>query len=230
MQKITLRIVIGLTSLLIMACGFGGFAQQKIETQANELEPAPESQPVAEIEVQKEIVNTPIPTVDPLDAAKSCLAKTWEINGLGDYVIAAIPPELAAEYGLAYVGTSGGASLTLSDDGYALLQANQLEFLFNAQVNILKVPVTVRVDGTAVGTYTANLKTVTIDHMETSGLTASAQALGQDLMEPDQIIASIPFVRPPYNTAEYRCQGNTLEVKLSGYPEDMPPLIFQAVK
>jgi hypothetical protein len=49
-------------------------------------------------------------------------------------------------------------------------------------------------------------------------------------MDSSQIINAIPFVRPPFNTAEYTCQGQVLELELSGYPGDLPPLVFQAVK
>jgi len=248
MRKTTILIVIGITSLVIMACGFGSAAQQKIETQptivtTTELSSVPlearpteefsaviESQPIEEVEATIKIENTPTPTIDPLSSAKSCLANTWEIDGLSDYVLAAVPPELAKEYSLEYVDTTGVAYLILSPDGKIVLQAENLVFHFNARFSIFQVPVTVSIDGTAVGTYDVDSTTLRIDNMDTSGLTASAKAMDEDLMDPDQIINSIPFVRPPYNTAEYACQGDVLELELSGYQGSVPPLVFQAVK
>jgi len=248
MRKTTILIVIGITSLVIMACGFGSAAQQKIEIQptivtTTEVSSVPiearpteefsaviESQPIEEVKPTIKIENTPTPTIDPLNSAKSCLANTWEIDGLSDYVLAAVPPELAKEYNLKYVETTGDAYLTLLPDGKIGLQAENLVFHFNARFTIFQVPVTVSIDGTAVGTYDVDSTTLRIDNMDTSGLTASAKALNEDLMDPDQIINSIPFVRPPYNTAEYACQGDVLELELSGYQENLPPLVFQAVK
>ena len=81
-----------------------------------------------------------------------------------------------------------------------------------------------------IGTYEITERSLVIQNMDTSKLTASAKALNEDLMDPAQIIGSIPFVRPPFNTADYSCQGETLELKLSGYPNNMPPLVFQAVE
>ena len=68
--------------------------------------------------------------------------------------------------------------------------------------------------------------TLTTSNMDTSGLIASAQVMGEDLIDPAQIISAIPFVQPPFNTAQYSCQGNTLELQVSGYPENIPPLVF----
>ena len=83
-------------------------------------------------------------------------------------------------------------------------------FHFNARFAIFQVPVTVSIDGTAVGTYDVDSTTFRIYDMDTSGLTASAKAMNEDLMDPDQIIASIPFVRSPFYTAEYSCQGDEI--------------------
>ncbi len=229
-------IVIGLTSLVIMACGFSGIIQPSGEEQPSHTVVAQEilvttvpSSP-EEIETTTQVEKTPLPTVDPIDAAKSCLANTWEIKGLSDYVIAAVPPELAEEYDLQYEDTSGQAYFTLSPDGQITLQAENLAFLFTAKISIFEVPVKVQIDGTAVGNYDVDSKTLTTSNMDTSGLTASAQALNEDLIEPDQIINSIPLINPPFNTAKYSCQGDMLELTLSGYPESIPPLVFQAVE
>ena len=85
-------------------------------------------------------------------------------------------------------------------------------------------------DGTAVGNYMVDNTTLTTANMDTSGLSASAQALNEDLIEPEQIIDSIPFINPPFNTAKYACQGDTLELRLSGYPGNIPPLVFRVVE
>jgi hypothetical protein len=181
-------------------------------------------------QIQVTTTPTPVPTVDPLISAKSCLANTWEIPGLSDYVIAAIPPDLAAEYNLEYQETKGEAYITLTPEGKFTLSADDLQLIFSAKAYIFDVPVTVRVDGSAVGNYDVDHTTLTISNVDTSRLTASAQALGEDLVDPDQIINAVPFIRPPFNTAEYICQGDTLELEFTSYPGDVPPLIFQAVK
>ncbi len=252
MRKSTILIVISITSLVIMACGFSSAAQQKIETQTTivtatkvttdefkapvEVKPTEEfsavveSQPIKEVKPTLKIENTPLPTIDPLLSAKSCLENTWEIDGLSDYVLAAVPPELVQEYNLEYEDTTGEAYLTLTPEGKFVLQADNLEFLFNARLAIFQVPVTVRINGTAVGTYDVDSNTLTIENMDTSGLTASARALDEDLMDPDQIINSIPFVHVPNNTAAYACQGDILKLELSGYQGNVPPLVLKAVK
>ncbi len=171
----------------------------------------------------------PVP-VDPVQSAKNCLANTWEINGLNDYVVAAVPPELAKEYNLQYEDTRGQAYFTLTPEGQIILDAENLILLFSAKISIFEVPVTVLIDGTAIGNYDVDSTTLTTFDMDTSRLTASAQALNEDLIEPDQIINSIPFINPPFNTAKYSCEGDTFELKLSGYSGNIPPLVFQVVE
>jgi hypothetical protein len=234
MRKSLLLLVIGLTSLVIMACGMVGFAQ--IETEQPQVESSNEakpekSEPEAEAGSQSQVQQpTPDPTIDPIISAKSCLAKTWEIPDLSDYVIAAVPPEMVAEYNLKYEETTGSAYLKLTPDGQITLLANDLQLVFSAQAFVFSVPVIVRLNGTATGDYTVDSTTLTITNVDTSGLSASAQAMGEDVIEPAQILRSIPFVSPPYNTAQYSCQGDTLTLALSGYSGDIPPLVFRAVE
>jgi hypothetical protein len=235
MQKPSILFVIVLTSIVVMACGFVGVAQQKIEdapietTASKEKTVDTENVVVEDFNTNTQIETTLVPTIDPVQAAKSCLANTWEIDGLSDYVVAAVPPDLVAEYDLQYQETNGHAYFTLSPNGQIELIADNLEFLFTAKVSIFEVPVTVKIDGVAVGNYEVDETNLTTTNMNTSNLIASAQALNEDLIDSDQIINSIPFLNPPFNTAKYSCQSDTLELRVSGYPGNIPPLVFRAV-
>jgi hypothetical protein len=243
MRKISLLLMISFTSLSITACGvirsvpFDALSQPSTNT--------PSDEQTLQMEVadkgtdegvgtsnQIEVTATPTlaPTVDPLSSAKRCLANTWEIPDLSEYVIAAIPQDLAEEYDLEYQDTKGEAYITLTPEGKFTLSADNLELIFSAKAFIFEVPVTVRVDGTAVGNYDVDLTTLTISNVDTSRLSASAQALGEDLVDSDQIIKAVPFIRAPFNTAEYTCQGDTLELEFTNYSGILPALIFQAVK
>jgi hypothetical protein len=71
---------------------------------------------------------------------------------------------------------------------------------------------------------------LTTSQMDTSGITAAAEAMGQNVVEPAQIIGFIPLVKPPFNTAIYTCAGDTLQLEFPAYPEDFPPLVFQRMK
>jgi hypothetical protein len=247
MRKSTILIVVSLTSLIIMACGIGGYTQYQMETQptiikttdespslvstqnSQEMSIAGESQTIIDITPTKEVVLTPTATVDPLMSSKGCLARTWEIEGLNEYIIAAIPPEMAAQYSLEYVDTTGQAFMTLSSDEEIILHAENLTFNFSAQYSIFKVPVKVNIDGIATGKYAIDTTSLSTRNMDTSQLSASARALDEDLIDPTMIIESIPLLRPPFNTATYSCDGNILKLKISGYPENVPSLVFQAV-
>ena len=222
MRKSHLLIFIGLLSLILISCNLFGFAQVELSK--------PNSGANSSSEVDEQIQIAPTLTPDPLASAKSCLANTWEIAGLSDYIAAAIPPDLMAEYNLQYEDTHGQAYLTLSPDGQVTLTANNLEIGFSATTYIFSVPVTVQIDGTATGNYEIDGSTLTITDFDTSGLTASAQALGENLVEPEQIIAAIPFTSPPFNTAEYACSGDGLQLEFPASAGQIPPLVFQAVK
>ena len=148
---------------------------------------------------------------DSTAAQELCLIGDWEISGLSDYILALIPPEMAEQYKLKYQGTNGRAYFSLLPDGSLILQADQLELLFEAQASIFKVPVTASVDGQVSGKYTVEGDTLTTSDMDTSGLSASAKAMGNDLMDPAQIINALPLMSPPYNTAQYSCSGDKLQ-------------------
>jgi hypothetical protein len=229
-----------------MACGISTATQQVIQTQSiyptetkesdinsgnvrENFTSSVDSLSDQNVEPTGTIEPTPTMTVDPNKAAKMCLTKTWEIDGLGEYILAAVPQELSQEYHLEYVESTGSANLTLQPDEIILLNADNLVLHFSAQYAIFQVPVTVSIDGTGVGTYEVKNSTLIIENMDTSGMTASAKALNEDLMDPEQILRAIPFVQPPLNTAEFTCQGDKLSLKMIGYADEIPQLIFYSV-
>jgi hypothetical protein len=216
-------LVVSLSGLVLLACRLTGIVQQNIETTETPTTLVVNTPPPT-------LTPIPTPTTDPAIAAKACLAGTWQINDLSAYILAAIPPELANQYGLQYQSSSGEAFFTLSPDGKFSMQADQLQMLFEAKVSIFKAQVTVNVDGEAIGKYTVEDNTLTTSDVDTSGLEASAQALGNDLVDPAQLISAIPLIQPPSNSAEFTCAGDQLQLKILSYPENIPPLVFKRVK
>jgi hypothetical protein len=223
LNRYRLWIFIGLIALASLACNLPNlFAAAPTEDVEEPFPPMSEPPVVAQ--------ETTASPVDPLSAAKSCLNGTWVINNLSSYVIEAIPPELTEEYGLVYKETSGNAILTLAPDGRISLLFDGLIFVFDANVSLFTVPLTVGIDGEVRGEYTLEGDMLTTSEMDTSGLTVTAQALGQDVFDSAQIISLIPLVQPPFNTALYTCIGDTLQLQFPAYPADFPPLVFQRVR
>jgi hypothetical protein len=208
-----------LLAVLAVACS--------LSSRFPQLSDVPVPSPTLDAASSQAPASTVLLTADPALAGINCLANTWEITGLNDYIVAAIPPEMAAEYNLEYQGTNGSAFFILSPDGRITLQADQLELLFEARVAVLTVPVTVSLDGEAVGSYAVDGATLTTSGMDTSGLTVSARALNSDIVPPAQIISAIPLLSPPFNAAEYTCTGDALQLMIAAYPEGVPPLVFQ---
>jgi hypothetical protein len=221
--------VIGLIVLVLMACNFTNlFATSTAEVVQEPLPTAPVAP--TQIGTPMNPQESPDSSADPQSIALACLNGTWQISNLSSYVIAALPPDLAEEYNVEYKETSGSATLTLTPDGRISMQFNQLIFLFDATVSFFTVPLTVAIDGEVRGAYSVQGDVLTTSQMDTSGLTAVAQAVGQDVVPPDQVISLIPLVQPPFNTAIYTCAGDTLQLKFPALAEDFPPLVFQRVK
>lgn len=225
MNRYRLILFLSLVGLVFLACSLPGIARQNLQNIRITIQ-AP-TQPPAQAPAA---TRAPAPTTDPLASAKTCLANTWEITDISSSIMAAIPPEMAKQYNLQYTGTSGKGYYTLTQDGNVLMQADQMELQFTAKASIFDVPVKVNVDGEARGKYSLQGNTLTTSDMDTSRLTASAQALGQEMVSQEQIIQAIPLINSPHNTAEYSCSGDTLQLKLSSYPESVPPLVFHKVK
>lgn len=203
-------IFVSLLVMVAIACNFSGLLPDGADT-------------VADITQEGDLS---MPTIQPTPTGQPCLVNNWSIPGLSDYVLAAIPPEVAEQYQLKYKSTSGNMYVTFSPDGVMTLQADQLEMLFDAKASILRVEVAVTLDGVAVGDYGVNGGTLTTSNVNTSALNGSARAMGRDLLDSQQIIGSVPLLQVPYNTADFSCQGSTLQLKILAYPDSMPPLVF----
>ena len=220
MKKYRLLIAIALAVVLVMACNLPDAIINSIQYSS-----AKEGDAVSKEEMPGENILSPAGIVT--EAPGACLAGTWEVTGIHEYVLAAIPQEMAEEYNLEYKGTNGSVYFILTPDGQAVMQADELEIVLEAQASIFTVPVTASLDGVAVGRYTANGGVLTTTGMETSGLSASAQAMGQELANASQIIRAIPLLQPPANSAEYTCEGDTLRLRVGAYPASIPPLVFK---
>lgn len=224
-----LWITIVLISLVLIACNLTNLLSPATADDGEERLQV-EAEPAAEVKEPPQVENNQLPTSDPLVSAKACLVGSWNITDLSNYVIAAIPPELAAQYDLEYKETSGKAELSLTPDGRISLAFNGLIFLFDASVSVFTVPLTVGIDGDINGEYSVDGTTLSTSGMNTSGLTAVAQALGQDVVDPGMIKSVIPLVQPPFDRTVYSCAGAILRLEFPAYPENIPPLVFQRVE
>ncbi len=207
-----------LVPLVTIACRLAQLGQPNNATPAAPVENIFQSQVV------------PSPTPIPTATQELCLIGDWEVSGLSDYILALIPPEMAEQYKLKYQGTNGSAYFSLLPDGSLIMQADQLELIFEAQASIFTVPVSASLDGQVSGKYSVDGDILTTSDMDTSGLSASAQAMGNQLMDKAQIIDAIPLLSPPFNTAQYSCSGDTLQLRLPAYPESLPPLVLNRMK
>lgn len=208
---------LALGAIILISCNLPGVILE------NAYSPEPTDEEVLQMPI------APSPTPIPTASEELCLVGTWEVRGLSDYILAFIPQEMIEQYDLEYKGTTGEAFFSLFPDGSLTMQADQLEILFEARASIFTVPVTASLDGEVRGKYSVDGDTLTTSDMNTSGLTASAQAMGNELMNQAQIINAIPLMRAPYNTARFSCSGDTLQLRLPAYPDSLPPLVFQRV-
>ena len=236
MRRTHLFLIVGLSVFSIMACSMYGFAQVNSEvnspTQTSEAVPMVTEQQdqgnVGESDVDNQITPTPLPTIDPISEARSCLANKWLMDGLSDYVVAVIPQDFIDEYDLQYKSSSGTAYFEFSTDGQVMLTAENLELVFTTKAYVFEIPVTVRMDGSTSGNYEIDTTNLTFTDFDTSGLTTSAKILEEDIVDPDQIKNLIPLVNPPFNKANYTCQEDVLELVLSDVPDEIPSLVFKA--
>lgn len=195
-------------------------AQPIVATTTNLPAPTPSHAPTAT--AMAEIVASPT-------SPAACLIGTWQATNIQDYVIAAIPPEMIEQYNPTYQSSSGQVYVSFFNNGLVTIQAYQLALEFEVQATIFRVGLTIALDGMASGQYVADASQVTTSNMTTTGMTASARSLEQDVMPQEQIIASLPLVQSPFNVANYQCTDQTLSLRLTAYPESIPPLQFQRV-
>lgn len=166
--------------------------------------------------------------MDPSTQA-NCLFGTWKVVDLSSVILAAVPAETIEQYSLKYRSTSGDLFVIFHEDGSIDIQADQLQIEFGAKVTFFTVPLIISLDGAASGTYITDGTTLTTSGFDTSGLTASARAAGQNVVEQDQIISAIPMLKPPYNVAVFTCSGDSLQASVTGYPAAVPPVEFERV-
>lgn len=215
-----------MAAIILLSCNLPGIAQRSAQKTQPSQDPGGAVQlPSTPAKNPTALQPTAAPTLSPLD----CLAGSWEPGDLSPYVMAGIPPEMTNQAEITYKGTSGRVAITFSKDGKISLRGEQFKLLFDAKVSFLTLPLEVSLNGQANGSYHVSGNTLTTSNMDSSGLSASAKMAGQDLVDQATILSSVPMLNPPYNSATFTCSGSSLEMKLSGYPENLPPLKLKRV-
>ncbi|MFZ6026733.1 MAG: hypothetical protein ACOYYS_03370 [Chloroflexota bacterium] len=232
--------------LLLMACALPGWGQPQDavptlvvhDPTINAIETAlmqptaspvpPTYTPIPEFPTHTPIPELPTHTVTPTeDALAACLIGTWRATNIQDYVIAAIPADMMEEYRPEYKSSTGQVYVSFFDNGLVTIQAYQLALEFDIQAAIFRVGLTISLDGMSSGQYETDGNQLKTSKMTTTGLSASAKSLGQDVVSSDTIIAALPLVQPPFDQATYFCTDQTLMVVMNAYPDTIPPLAFQ---
>lgn len=243
MKRQFLTIFVCMAIIFSIACNLTFVLQEPTNTPVNNISPkaaqtkppalptkiVPTSEPTQSILGNSEVTETPQPQPTLTQASTSCLVGSWEIQDLSPYVMAALANVTDPSVNATYKSTSGHAIYRFYPDGTIQIKAQNFQLFFDLKASIFTVPLIISVDGEANGNYQAHENTLTTDSINTSQLSASAKAAGQDMADPSQIISSIPLITPPFNSAVYTCQDNHLSLKIQGFPDNIPPLDFNKV-
>jgi hypothetical protein len=163
------------------------------------------------------------------DPQSACLVGVWQPVNIGNYLVAAIPADAIPSEQVSFKNTTGQIWYKFNSDKTFGVSAQDLKLNFNVKVNILTLGLEIGINGPANGGYSLSGNELITENVQTDQLSAHATMSGAQVVEPAVVISYIPLLKPPFNQAEYQCNGNSLTLKINAMAQNVPAISLERV-
>lgn len=173
----------------------------------------------------------PAPTQDasePAAIGSACVVGTWQVSNLAEYVGAALPQMVeGAQISLGEM--SGGLTYTFNPDGTTLGQANDFSIKATVEMNGLKLPGQIQVNGSSQGKYSVDegQGLLTLTEITAGDLSVSANVAGIPVVQQTAVteLFMLGSGQDANGSTSFQCIGDAMQISV-----DVPNLGQQLVQ
>ena len=163
----------------------------------------------------------------PTATSSICLVGVWSIRNPEIYYKYSLPPGSFDLTTLTYKDSAGGIGYRFDSKGVLTIEAVGFNGKFDVKEGAETLPLEIMMNGFASGTFTINSDTVQLDEVVTSEIEYSATYGGEPMMSTNKVAEFAPLFLPPYTTAKFECNSETLTLQLLNFPGYQEKIEFQ---
>jgi hypothetical protein len=151
----------------------------------------------------------------------------WSIRHPETFYKYSLPPGSFDLTTLTYKNSAGGIGYRFDSNGVLTVEAVGFTGKFDVKEGAGTLPLEIKINGFASGTYTINGDTVLLDKVLTSEIEYFATYAGDPMMSTKQIDEFAPLFLPPYTTAKFECTSDKLTLLILNFPGFQEKIEFQ---
>jgi hypothetical protein len=169
---------------------------------------------------------TPAPPV----IKDQCLLGTWNVKDREAYARATLPPGSFDQRALTFQKSQGALGLLFKDNGKLYMQALGWTASFEVATDQGILPLVLTMNGSIAAPISLQGNTITVGAIETSEIQFVAK-MDKDEMMNTRIAGNFaPFFKQPYNSLQYTCAGDILNLSILNQPGVDTPIAFKRAK
>jgi hypothetical protein len=163
----------------------------------------------------------------PTATSSICLVGVWAIRQPETFYKYSIPPGAFDLTTLTYKNSAGGLGYRFDNKGVLTVEFVGFAGKFDVKDGAQTLPLEIKINGFASGTYTIDSATVHLDKVLTSEIEYIATYAGEPMMNSKQIEEFAPLFLPPYTTARFECTSDKLALQILNFPGYQEKIEFQ---
>jgi hypothetical protein len=165
----------------------------------------------------------------PTATSSNCLQGVWAIRYPETYYKYSLPPGSFDLTTLTYKDSGGGIGYRFDSKGVLTVEAVGFTGKFDVDEGAKTLPLEIKMNGFASGTYTNTGDTIRLDKVLDSEIDYLATYAGEVMMNTRQIDEFAPLFVPPYTTAKFECTSDRLTMQILNFPGYQEKIEFQRV-
>jgi hypothetical protein len=169
------------------------------------------------------VSNQPKPTA----TSSICLVGVWTNTHPETFYRYSLPPGSFDLSTLTFKSSAGGIGYRFDTKGVLTVEAVGFTGKFDVKEASKTLPLEIKMNGFASGTYMIDGDTVRVDKVLNSEMEYSATYGGEPMMGTKKIDEFAPLFLPPYTTAKFECTSEKLTLQLVNFPGYQEKIEFQ---
>jgi hypothetical protein len=163
----------------------------------------------------------------PTVTSSICLVGIWSIRHPETFYQYSLPPGSFDLTTLIFKDSRGGIGYRFDSEGVLTVEAVEFDGKFDVKEGAGTLPLEIKINGFASGTYMINGDTVSLDKVLNSAIDYSATYAGEPMMNTKKIDEFAPLFLPPYTTAKFECTSDKLILQILDFPGYQEKIEFQ---
>jgi hypothetical protein len=165
----------------------------------------------------------------PTATSSLCLVGIWSIRHPETFYRYTLPPGSLDQNNLTFKDSGGGIGYRFDENGVLTIEAVDFTGKFDAKDGADILPLLIKINGVASGSYKLGDGTVSLDRVLSSEIYYTARYAEETMMATNKVSDFSPLFLPAYPTAKFECNAEKLTLQIENFPGYQEKIEFERI-